>query len=245
MLDSIIIDISFNFVALWQLDVFMLVSLVFVNIKLGYLDSTSRYNDTILLDDYFLFDRFSHLDGFLKPFDVLDTLGMSAFITYFIFVAALTVSFMLMGLICWHARMISHGVTSIERILHQDYVQQCTKQGHIFINPYDFGLLENWKRFFNVYSVGEFIRRILLPSTHQPKGNGITWDNSDVHLNLQSKVPVAFPPDVYLNHQTGYPINSYQSVIPSWGKQPEPANSLPDLEPNVASTETMELKKDR
>lgn len=190
-------------------------------------------NDTFFCCDnfLFLFDRFSHLDGFFKPFDVLNAMDMSVYITYFIFIAALTVSFLLMGLICWHARMISRGVTSIERILNQDYVQQSTQRGCIFINPYDFGLVENWKQFFNVYSIGEFIRRVLLPSTHKPKGNGINWSHSNVQANLQTKRPVAFPPDVDLNHQT---------IKPSWIEQSNPA----DLDPNISSTETMNSKKD-
>lgn len=141
------------------------------------------------------------MDGFLKPFDVLFTMGMSAFITYFIFIAALTISFLLIGLICWHGYMISRGVTSIERLLYQDYIEQCTKRGCVFVNPYDFGLVENWKRFFNVSTVGEFIRKVLLPSTHKPNGDGITWNH---HLqsrrsdSLSSNSSIAFPSDAHL-----------------------------------------------
>ena len=148
-------------------------------------------------------------------------MGFVGFITHFIFTAALTISFLLMGLASWHAYLISRGMTSIERLLHQDYIKESTQRDGVFINPYNFGLVENWKRFFNVYSVGEFLQRVLLPSTHQPRGNGIAWETSNVYLNLQSTRPVAVPPE------------------------PEPVDIPSDLESKIPSTETRDLKKDQ
>lgn len=101
--------------------------------------------------------------------------------------------------------MISRGVTSVERLLYQDYIEQSKKRGCVFVNPYDFGLVENWKRFFSVSTVGEFIRKVLLPSTHKPNGNGIIWDhNLQSHQpdSLSPKGPIAFPADAHLHQQT-------------------------------------------
>lgn len=75
---------------------------------------------------------------------------MVGFITSLIFTAALTTSILLIDIILRHSQLISRGVTSVERLLHRDYAQQCAKKGYVFVNPYDFGLLKNWKRFFNV-----------------------------------------------------------------------------------------------
>ncbi|CAF1335451.1 unnamed protein product [Adineta steineri] len=132
--------------------------------------------------------RFSHLDIFFQPFIVLNAFGIINYITYSIFIAALIVSFLLITLVCWHGRMISRGITSVERLFNQDYTKQCTKQGFVFVNPYDLGLVENWKQFFNVRTLGEFIRHVLWPSTHLPSGNGIIWTNCNgQNLNKQTK----------------------------------------------------------
>jgi len=195
---------------------------------------------------------FYYKDSFLKPFEILDTMEIPGFITYYIFIAGLTVAVLLAGLILWHGRMISRGVTSLERVLNQDYARQCSEQGYVFVNPYDFGLLENWKRFLGVRTIGEFIRRILWPSTHSPEGDGITWDGYNVNTNLQphrhgfrqTTRPIAFPPGVYPNFPGGYPINRYPSVIPPWEKQPKPVNISPGYQPKTPSTDAIDSKKD-
>ncbi|CAF4516594.1 unnamed protein product, partial [Rotaria magnacalcarata] len=74
-------------------------------------------------------------------------MDISGFITYYIFLAALTIGVLLVGLVLWHGRMISRGETSLERVLNQSYAQQCTEQGFVYVNPYDFGFVGNWKRF--------------------------------------------------------------------------------------------------
>ncbi len=67
-------------------------------------------------------------------------MGTLGFITNLIFIAALIISFMLIGLIWWHGRMIGCGVTSVERLRNQHFAQKCAKRGYVFVNPYDFGL---------------------------------------------------------------------------------------------------------
>ena len=190
--------------------------------------------------------RFFHKDSFFKAFDILEIMEIRGFITYFIFVAGFTIGFLLIGLILWHGRMIGRGVTSLERVLNQDYAHQCYEQGFVFVNPYDFGLLENWKRFFGAHTLGEFIRRVLLPSTHKPDGDGITWDGYNVNTNLQSNQfgakdktrPIGYPPGVHPNFPGGYPTSRYRPVIPPWEKQPKPARISPGYQPRTPPTES-------
>ena len=191
------------------------------------------------------------MDSFLRPFDILHTMDIFGYITYYVFVAALTTGFLLAGLVLWHGGMISLGVTSLERVLHKKYAKQCYEQGFIFVNPYDFGFLENWKRFLGVRTIGEFIRRVLWPSTHKPEGNGITWDGYNVNTNLQSPLhgsrprirPAAFPPGIYPYSVGSYPINRCRSVVPPWEMQRKLINVSNIYQPRAPSTETIDLKK--
>ncbi|CAF5191843.1 unnamed protein product, partial [Rotaria magnacalcarata] len=55
---------------------------------------------------------FSYKDSIFHPFIILETMDISGFITYYIFLAALTIGVLLVGLVLWHGRMISRGETS-------------------------------------------------------------------------------------------------------------------------------------
>ncbi|CAF1214853.1 unnamed protein product [Adineta ricciae] len=197
---------------------------------------------------------FSYSDSIFSPFDILDAMGIPAFVTYYIFLAGFTIGFLLVGLILWHGRMIGRGVTSLERVLNHYYTHHYHEQGFIFVNPYDFGFIENWKRFLGVRTLGEFIRKVLLPSTHKPEGNGITWDGYNVNTNLhlhrsgpnQMARPIAFPPGVQPNFPGGYPANRYRAaVVPPWERQSRPTNASHGYQPKPLSTETTDDRKDQ
>lgn len=175
------------------------------------------------------------------------------FITYYIFIAGLTIGFLLIGLAWWHGRMIGQGVTSLERVLNQDYTHQCYEQGFVFVNPYDFGFVENWKRFLGVQTTSEFFWRVLLPSTHKPAGDGITWDGYNVNTNLQSHRhnlgqttrPIAFPPGVYPN-PGNYPVIRHRPVTPPWEKQTTSTKASAGYQPKTpSSTGTTDSIKNR
>ena len=148
---------------------------------------------------------------------IISEMSMADYITYFVFIAAFTTSFLLVILIYRHIRTISRGITSVERLLHKDYARQCREQNHTFVNPYDFGVIENWKRFLNVYTFGEFVRRVLFPSTHKPRGNGIIWSGCNDQTYLQthrsdsrlSVQPLSFPPEAYRFISAAYPNRRY------------------------------------
>jgi hypothetical protein len=113
--------------------------------------------------------------------DIFYTLGVAGFITYYIFVMAFVTGWLLIGLSCWHGRLISRDETSVERLINENPNPRYQKEGFRFV-------IENWKRFLGVRNMREFTRRILLPSTHKPRGDGMTMDNYD-----NNKYPSNFP----------------------------------------------------
>ena len=179
-------------------------------------------------------------------------MGIPGFITYYIFIAAFSIGFLVMGLIWWHGRMIGRGVTSLERMLNQEYAHQCYEQGFLFVNPYDFGLLENWKRFLGVVTIGDFIRRVLLPSTHKSTGDGITWDGYNVNTNLQLRGtgharttrPIVHLPEFYPNFPGGYPRHRQPSIVPPWEMPSRSMSSSPGYQPQPPSSYVPPSKKD-
>lgn len=62
----------------------------------------------------------------------------------------------------------------------------CKSQGEIFVNMYDFGALQNFKRFFNIgeqYPWYTFFLPIPIP----PKVSGESNDNDDLHRTHMTK----------------------------------------------------------
>ncbi|CAF3461794.1 unnamed protein product [Rotaria socialis] len=192
---------------------------------------------------------FSYKDSIFHPFNILETMDIPGFITYYIFLAALTIGVLLVGLVWWHGRMISRGETSLERVLNQNYAQQCTDQGFVYVNPYDFGFVGNWKRFLGFQTISEFVRRVLLPSTHKPEGDGITWDGYNVNTNLglhqQKSHQTTGPTGAQPNFPGGYPINRRRVVTPPWEQQNNPMRTSAVYQPKTPPTEAKESIKDR
>jgi palmitoyltransferase len=110
---------------------------------------------------------------------IFHTLGVDGFITYYIFIMAFVMGVLLLCLCMWHGKLISRGETSVERMLNQNYQQNLD-----FAQIHRFSLVENWKRFFGIRNMREFVRRILLPSTHKPKGNGVLMNDFEINGNL-------------------------------------------------------------
>jgi len=186
--------------------------------------------------------------------DILETMGISGFITYYIFIIALGMGFLLLGLSWWHGRIIVRGETSVERLLNINYTQQYHEQGFIFVKTHDINRVENWKRFLGVGNINEFIRRILLPSTHKPIGNGVTVENYEINTNSvlhrkcsdEWKQYSPYELNEYHSISGGYLVSKYRSESPSWQRQPisndfissyQPRTSLIDWKNNVLFNE--------
>ncbi len=54
------------------------------------------------------------------------------------------------ALVCWHARLISRGETSIENLTNKDAREACRSEGKVFVNPHDYGSYENWRIFLGL-----------------------------------------------------------------------------------------------
>ena len=95
------------------------------------------------------------------------------------FMVPAAVSVAMIGLIVWHAVLISRGETSIEVHLNKKERKRQEKQNLVFRNPYDFGFRENWRLFFGVNAPGKtWWRHVLFPSNHKPPGDGLTFRRS-------------------------------------------------------------------
>jgi palmitoyltransferase len=59
----------------------------------------------------------------------------------------------------------------------------------VYVNPYNFGRGKNWRLFLGM-ARGRTWRHVLLPSTHAPIGEGLTWHtvHSDVEDDSDEEV---------------------------------------------------------
>ncbi|KAM9701983.1 palmitoyltransferase ZDHHC16 isoform 7-T7 [Dama dama] len=87
-----------------------------------------------------------------------------------------SVALALGALTVWHAVLISRGETSIERHINKKERQRLQAKGRVFRNHYNYGCLDNWKVFLGVDTGRHWLTRVLLPSSHLPHGNGMSWD---------------------------------------------------------------------
>lgn len=57
------------------------------------------------------------------------------------------------------------------------------------MNPYNFGVKQNFILFLGLFRRRTFWRHVLLPSAHSAEGNGLTWrtvnDSNDIFINWQ------------------------------------------------------------
>ncbi|XP_061914103.1 palmitoyltransferase ZDHHC16A isoform X1 [Entelurus aequoreus] len=94
----------------------------------------------------------------------------------YMWVLTSTVAVTLGALTTWHAFLISRGETSIEKYINHKEKSRLAKMGQVYKNPFNYGKLNNWKVFFGVEKRSHWMTRVLLPSTHSPLSDGLTWD---------------------------------------------------------------------
>ncbi|KAM7442821.1 Palmitoyltransferase zdhhc16 [Porites harrisoni] len=109
----------------------------------------------------------------------------------FVFMLCSSVTLALGILTGWHCRLISYGETSIEWHSNRDDAKRLRKKGLIFSNPYNFGVWNNWKMLLGLVN-GRSWLCILLPSTHPPYGDGISWHPlpNDLKKSRQGKLHI-------------------------------------------------------
>ncbi|ESO05348.1 hypothetical protein HELRODRAFT_77725 [Helobdella robusta] len=105
-------------------------------------------------------------------------------IIMFEFLLCSTACLALLGMVIWHARLISCGETSIESHINRTERKKLEACGKVYKNPFDKGFINNWKILLGLNNKRSFWRHILLPSSHEPHGDGIHWtddlDTSEV-----------------------------------------------------------------
>uniref|UniRef100_A0A8C9WRM7 Palmitoyltransferase n=1 Tax=Scleropages formosus TaxID=113540 RepID=A0A8C9WRM7_SCLFO len=94
----------------------------------------------------------------------------------YVWVLTSSVAVALGGLTLWHAALITHGETSVERHINRKESRRLKDRGKIFQNPYNYGRMQNWKLFFGVEKCSHWLTRFLLPSAHTPYGDGLVWE---------------------------------------------------------------------
>ncbi|CAH1377523.1 hypothetical protein MTP99_018932 [Tenebrio molitor] len=75
----------------------------------------------------------------------------------------------------WHSQLIGKGETSIEANINKAETKRLAEIGRIYINPYNFGSKKNWRIFLGLVKGRTFYQHIVLPSPHEPVGDGLTW----------------------------------------------------------------------
>ncbi|XP_059152933.1 palmitoyltransferase ZDHHC16-like [Physella acuta] len=108
----------------------------------------------------------------------------NAVILQFLLCAGVAVALGLLGV--WHARLISQGQTSIEQHINKRERTRLRKKNLVYKNPYDFGVIQNWRIFLGLCKGRSFVRHILLPSRHDPVGDGIMWETATYKLERNS-----------------------------------------------------------
>jgi hypothetical protein len=139
--------------------------------------------------------------------DIFANTEIISFITYYIFLLALAAGFILSAFTFWHGQRISRGETLVECLSHQDYELDST-----LIDINKTSRVDNWKQFFGVHNFGEFLLRVLLPSIHKPKGNGVTTDYNDKNLVCYKTDPTRSK-RLILYRSGSYPVDNYQSEL--------------------------------
>ncbi|XP_031424773.1 palmitoyltransferase ZDHHC16B isoform X2 [Clupea harengus] len=94
----------------------------------------------------------------------------------YLWVLTSSVALALSALTLWHSILILRGETSVERHINRKEAQRIKQQGKVFRNPYHFGRVSNFKVLFGVEKRSHWVTRVLLPSSHPPHGDGLTWD---------------------------------------------------------------------
>lgn len=97
-------------------------------------------------------------------------------------------AFAILGLTLWHGSLISWAQTSIEVHINGKERKRCKALGKVFHNPYNFGFIRNWKLFLGLAEGRSFRRHVLLPSTHKPLEDGITWKTSTYSVKIPFNV---------------------------------------------------------
>ncbi|XP_048585103.1 palmitoyltransferase ZDHHC16 [Nematostella vectensis] len=92
----------------------------------------------------------------------------------FVFMLCSAVTLALGLLTLWHAKLIADGQTSIELYINRANQRAFRKKGLVYKNPYNYGAWDNWRLMLGLVNNRSWMS-VLLPSSHHPYGNGLSW----------------------------------------------------------------------
>lgn len=93
----------------------------------------------------------------------------------FSFILAVCMGLAIGGLCIWHYYLIFTAQTTVEFYNNHYDRSVCKSQGEIFVNMYDFGALQNFKRFFNIGEQYPWYT-LFYPIPIPPKGTGRVFE---------------------------------------------------------------------
>lgn len=106
----------------------------------------------------------------------------------YLWILCAVISFALGLLTSWHMYLVSVGETSIEQLINKKERKRAKSKNTTYTNPYDLGIINNWKLLLGFDNFYSFIIRVLLPCNRPPVGDGIIWNFSQQNLgNTDSK----------------------------------------------------------
>ena len=96
----------------------------------------------------------------------------------YLWILCTVISFALGLLTSWHIYLVSMGETSIEQLINKKERKRAKSNNSTYTNPYNFGVINNWKLLLGFNDYFSFVIKVLLPCNDLPAGDGIVWNFS-------------------------------------------------------------------
>ncbi|XP_066932121.1 palmitoyltransferase ZDHHC16B-like [Clytia hemisphaerica] len=124
----------------------------------------------------------------------------------YLFLLTIAVTVALGMLNCYHLWLVSRGETSIEVHINKTERRKAAQRGMGYNNPYNHGRKNNFRFLFGLNGK-RGIMSVLLPSSHLPDGDGLSWPNN--------KKPVHYPdPKAYERYEEAQKRNLFRKICP-------------------------------
>ena len=125
----------------------------------------------------------------------------------FLLTAGVTIALGLLN--CYHLWLVSKGQTSIEVHINKSEKKKAAQRGMGYNNPYDHGWKNNFRFLFGLNNK-RGIFSVLLPSSHAPDGDGVSWSNN--------KKPVHYPDaNAYYQYEKNKNKSFLKKLCPCFG----------------------------
>ena len=134
----------------------------------------------------------------------------------FSFLLALTVWLSLSILLSWHVYLVSIGDTTIDFYSHKELAAAARKEGKVWVNDFDLGVLRNWQETFDERGPLWWVT-LTLPRLTLHRGSGMRFPSASAEASLrlerggdrlrQRKAPPPAP----IQEEAGHALGGYAS----------------------------------